>query len=324
MQSTSQTSSAARAEQSPNPAALVLASSAAEDLRVCKALLAAGSKSFSTASWLLPRRMRDDAAAFYAFCRVADDLVDDGDDAAAAVAELEIRLDKIFAECPADDPVDRALTRVVARNCIPKAPFAALLDGFAWDASERRYHTLDDVLAYAARVASAVGVVMTYLMGVRDRDTLARACDLGAAMQLTNIARDVGEDAGRQRVYLPETWLEETGVDVAAWLDEPNFRPEIAATIERLLSEADRLYARSAAGIPNLPADCRPAIRAAGLIYGDIGRVIRKRGCDSVSGRARVGTTRKLWLLARAYLDRTDSPEGLATAPLPQVEFLLP
>lgn len=308
----------------PESTALVAVPTAASDLAHCKALLAAGSKSFSAASWLLPSRMRDDAAAFYAFCRVADDAVDDSGDPARAVERLHVRLDRIFADQPEDDPVDRTLARLVARHAMPKAPFSALLEGFAWDAEARRYQTLSDVIAYAARVASAVGVVMTYLMGVRDRDTLARACDLGAAMQLTNICRDVGEDAGRGRVYVPEAWLEEEGLDVQAWLRAPRFEPAVGRAVERLLGEAGRLYDRAAPGVGALPSDCRPAIRAAGLIYADIGRVVRARGHDSVSGRARVGLPRKLWLLARAWWQPADPEDGLHAAALPEVEFLLP
>lgn len=308
----------------PDATALAVTSDPASDLAVCKALLAQGSKSFSAASWLLPRRMRDDAAAFYAFCRVADDAVDDSGDPARAVARLHVRLDRIFADQPEDDAVDRALARVVLRHEMPKAPFSALLEGFEWDAQERRYRTLSDVLAYSARVASAVGVVMTYLMGVRDRDTLARACDLGAAMQLTNICRDVGEDAGRRRIYVPEDWLEDEGLNLEAWLAAPSFEPAVARAVERLLDEAARLYARAQSGIGALPSDCRPAIRAAGLIYADIGRVVRERGFDSVSGRARVGLPRKLWLLARAWWQAGDPEGGLDAAPLPEVEFLLP
>ena len=308
----------------PEAGALAVRSDAASDLAVCKALLAQGSKSFSAASWLLPRRMRDDAAAFYAFCRVADDAVDDSGEPARAVERLHVRLDRIFADQPEDDPVDRALARVVVRHDMPKAPFAALLEGFEWDAQERHYRTLSDVLSYSARVASAVGVVMTYLMGVRDRDTLARACDLGAAMQLTNICRDVGEDAGRGRIYVPEAWLEEEGLELQAWLAAPSFEPAVARAVERLLEEAARLYARSQPGVGALPSDCRPAIRAAGLIYADIGRVVRERDFDSVSGRARVGLGRKLWLLARAWWQPRDPDEGLDAPALPEVEFLLP
>lgn len=309
----------------PEATATALVPTAEADLSVCKALLAHGSKSFSAASWLLPSRMRDDAAVFYAFCRVADDAVDDSGAPARAVDELRVRLDRIFADCPNNDPVDRALARVVLRHALPQAPFSALLEGFAWDAEERRYHTLSEVRAYAARVASAVGVVMTYLMGVRDRDTLARACDLGAAMQLTNICRDVGEDARRGRIYIPESWLEAQGLDPRAWLQgQPSFEHAIAHAVERLLDEASRLYARAKPGVGALPSDCRPAIRAAGSIYADIGRVVRRRGFDSVSGRARVGLARKLWLLARAWWQPSDPEDGLAAPALPEVEFLLP
>ncbi|MCR9163030.1 MAG: phytoene/squalene synthase family protein [Nannocystaceae bacterium] len=308
----------------PEPGALVVSSEAASDLAVCKALLAHGSKSFSAASWLLPSRMRDDAAVFYAFCRVADDAVDESGDPARAVARLHVRLDRLFADQPEHNAVDRALARVVQRHEMPKAPFSALLEGFEWDAAERRYRTLSDVLAYSARVASAVGVVMTYLMGVRDRDTLARACDLGAAMQLTNICRDVGEDARRGRIYVPEDWLEEEGLDCQAWLAAPSFEPAVGRAVERLLREASRLYERAQPGIGALPSDCRPAIRAAGLIYADIGRVVAGRNFDSVSGRARVGLPRKLWLLARAWWQTRGDEDGLDAAPLREVEFLLP
>ncbi len=308
----------------PESTALVVAADAASDLAVCKTLLAKGSKSFSAASWLLPRRMRDDAATFYAFCRVADDAVDDSGDPSRAVERLHIRLDRIFANQPEADPVDRALARVVDRHDLPKAPFSALLEGFEWDAQQRRYRTLSDVLAYAARVASAVGVVMTYLMGVRDHNTLARACELGAAMQLTNICRDVGEDARRGRIYLPEAWLEDGGLDPQTWLRAPAFGPAVAAATERLLAEASRLYARSQPGVGALPSDCRPAIRAAGQIYADIGRVVREREFDSISGRARVGLSRKLWLLARAWWQVHDPETGLDAPALPEVEFLLP
>lgn len=308
----------------PESAALVVSDRARSDIAVCKALLAHGSKSFSAASWLLPRRIRDDAAVFYAFCRVADDAVDDSADPARAVARLHVRLERVFADQPEDDAVDRALARLVSRHAMPKAPLLALLEGFEWDAQERRYRTLTDVLAYSARVASAVGVVMTYLMGARDRDTLARACDLGAAMQLTNICRDVGEDARRGRVYVPESWLDAAGVDLRTWRADPVFEPGVGQAVQRLLAEASRLYARAQPGIAVLPSDCRPAIRAASTLYADIGRVVATRGFDSVSGRASTGLLRKLWLLGGAWLSGVGDTGGLDAPALPEVEFLLP
>jgi 15-cis-phytoene synthase len=174
------------------------------------------------------------------------------------------------------------------------------------------------VLAYGVRVASSVGVVMTLLMGRRDHATLARACDLGAAMQLTNLARDVVEDARRGRLYLPLSWLHTGNVGLDAFLSTPAPSDPVRAATLRLLDEADRLYTRAHAGIDMLPADCRPAIRAASAIYRDIGRVIRRRGGDGISSRARLSGLRKLWLVGRAaFPSPSASPmPDLAAPPL--------
>jgi phytoene synthase len=297
----------------------------AADLAACKQILARGSKSFAAASLLLPRRMRDPAAAFYAFCRIADDLVDFSADPGAAVDELHARLDGIYAGVPGDDPVDRAFTRVVADHRLPRVIVDALIDGFAWDASGREYATMSDLLAYCARVASAVGVVMTLFMGPRESRTLARACDLGAAMQLTNIARDVLEDAGRGRVYLPSDALRERGIEPDAFVRAPTEYPRVAEVVGLLLDEADEYYRRADAGITQLPRDCRPAIRAASLIYADIGRVIRTQGCDPRRGRAFTSKPRKLALLIRAWIARTPRLDSVRLdAPvIPECAFLV-
>ena len=294
------------------------------DLARCRRLLAAGSKSFAAASRLLPRRTRDAAAVFYAFCRVADDAVDESEDPAAALAGLRVRLAAVYGGTADADPVDRALTAVVRAHDLPRAPFDALLEGFAWDAQGRRYETIGGVLSYAARVASAVGVVMTYIMGARDPHTLARACDLGAAMQLTNICRDVGEDARRGRLYLPESWLRAEGVDPDAWLADPLPDPGVARVVDRLLRLADELYARGLSGVEGLPRDCRRSIRAAGLIYADIGRVIRRNDLDSVTKRATTTALRKLWLLWRAHRWRDVAAPSVDAPPLAQTAFLVP
>lgn len=280
----------------------------AADIAACRKILATGSKSFASAALLLPKRMRAPASAFYAFCRVADDLVDFSNDPGAAVVELAARLDRIYAQQPDPDPVERAFARVVAQYEIPRVVVDALIDGFCWDAESRSYETLEDVLGYCARVASAVGVVMTLFMGPRDRRTLSRACDLGVAMQLTNICRDVAEDAGRGRLYLPAEWLRERGIDpthFVANMSEYKGDAQVAEVIELLLREADVCYRRADAGITMLPRDSRPAIRAASSIYADIGRVVRAQGCDPTRGRAHTSKARKLWLLLRAWLRPT-------------------
>jgi 15-cis-phytoene synthase len=293
------------------------------DLAACRALLRHGSKSFFAASLLLPRAVREPATALYAFCRVADDAIDTSHAPLAAVADLTRRLDGIYAGKPDDDACDRALMGVVRAFHIPRALLDALMEGFRWDAKGRRYRTLEDVEAYAARVAGTVGVMMTLLMGRRDPWTLARAADLGVAMQLTNIARDVGDDARLGRIYLPEDWLRAEGVEPAAFLANPVFDARISRVVARLLDEANRLYARAISGIGALPGDCRPAIHAARLIYGDIARVVRRNGCDSISTRAFVTTGRKLALLAEALAASTVPRAHLPAPTLAANRFLI-
>jgi phytoene synthase len=121
-------------------------------------------------------------------------------------------------------------------------------------------------------------------------------------MQFTNIARDVGEDARAGRLYLPQSWLREAGIDPDAWLANPCFTPEVAAIVQRLLDAADVFYSRATHGIAKLPFDCRPGIYAARALYAEIGRELERGGLDSVSRRAVVSTNRKLAVLARTLL----------------------
>jgi len=297
---------------------------ARDDLAACRALLTGGSRTFRAASFLLPRRVADPATALYAFCRVADDEVDEAGGGAEAVAALERRLDAICAGHPAPFAADRAFASVVARFGIPRALPAALIEGLAWDAAGRRYATLADLESYAARVAGAVGAMMTLLMGVRAPDAIARAADLGTAMQLTNIARDVGEDARNGRVYLPLDWLAEAGLSPEALIAAPCFTPALGAVVARLLEVADMHYARAEEGIGLLPLDCRAGIAAARLVYAEIGRSVERQGCDSVAARAVVPGSRKAALLARAtWLGwRATVPAGAAPA-LPANAFLV-
>ncbi|MEM9725893.1 MAG: phytoene/squalene synthase family protein, partial [Pseudomonadota bacterium] len=252
------------------------------DLATCRAAIRTGSHSFHAASRLLPRRVRDPALALYAFCRLADDAVDLTDRKIDAVMRLNERLDAVYRGAPADAAADRAFAAAVEASDLPRALPEALLEGFVWDAEGRRYADLSELRAYAARVAAAVGAMMCVLMGVRDRDALARACDLGLAMQLTNIARDVGEDAAAGRLYLPLDALGQVGLDPEAFLAAPAPSPELATVVAGLLAEAQRLYRRAETGVDALPRDCRPGILAARHIYGAIGARIAANGYDSV------------------------------------------
>jgi 15-cis-phytoene synthase len=298
------------------------------DMEACHAAIRTGSLSFHAASRLLPARVRDPALALYAFCRLADDAVDEGDDKADAVLSLRDRLDLVYAGTPRNAPADRAFASVVADFEMPRALPDALLEGLAWDAVGRQYDDLSGVLDYSARVAAAVGAMMCVLMRVRDADALARACDLGLAMQLTNISRDVGEDARAGRLFLPKGWLRDEGVDPEAFLAAPAPLPGVLRATKRLLAEAGRLYIRAEAGVGALPLACRPGIYAARHIYAAIGTQVRAAGYDSVTRRARTGKAQKIgWLIlasaqagASAVLPRS---AVLHARVVPEVAFLV-
>jgi phytoene synthase len=308
---------------SPEVSALPALASAA-DLAACRAAIRAGSRTFHAASHLLPLRVREPALSLYAFCREADDAIDQSDAPEAALAVLQERLDLAYRRRPLDNPADRAFADVVARFHIPRAVPAALLEGFAWDAQGRCYEDLPALRAYGMRVAGTVGIMMALLMGVRAPAALARAADLGVGMQLSNIARDVGEDARLGRVYLPRTWLREAGIAVDDWLSRPRFDPQLGRVVLRLLEEARQLYERAAAGVAELPVECRPAIHAARLMYAEIGREVGRAGGDSVSGRAVVSASRKLMLLMQAIASSAHAPELAGRwAALPEAQFLI-
>lgn len=299
-----------------------------DDLDHCRNLIRTGSLSFHAASKLLPADVRDPALALYAFCRVADDEVDEGNAKGRAVLALSARLDNVYSGTPDDAPEDRAFAAIVEEFDMPRALPDALLEGLSWDALERRYDTLEDLHAYSARVASAVGAMMCVLMRVRDPHALARACDLGVAMQLTNIARDVGEDARAGRIYLPLDWLREAGITPEAFLQSPEASPEIRRMVARLLAEARRLYIRSEAGIGKLPPAARAGIFAARYVYAGIGTALRRQKHDSISQRARTSKGEKLLLLGKSGLRAAGSvvmPTSpvLFARPLEAVAFLV-
>ena len=298
---TTPTASANQATEPTAPVALKELDFDSLDLQACVAMMQGGSKTFFAASRLLPPRVRTAAIALYAFCRVADDLVDEAQPGDTPLRVLQARLDAIYAGTPHDHVEDHALSLLVQQYKLPRHLLDALIEGFAWDAAGRTYDTIEDLHAYGARVAGSVGAMMSWIMGPQSMDTLARACELGVAMQLTNIARDVGHDARIGRLYLPRRWLIEAGVQPDAWLAQPTFTPGIAHVVTRLLDEADRLYKQAHSGIAALPPDCRAAICAASVIYAEIGHQLRREGLDSVNKRTVVSTTRKLMLLASAW-----------------------
>ncbi len=289
----------------------------------CRNILRHGSHSFYAASLLMPDEYCEPITALYAFCRIADDAVDLAEDPALGLSCVRDRLERVYAGCPIDSPVDRTFSEVVRKYQIPQELPGALIEGFEWDVEGRRYESLSDTYAYCTRVAGTVGVMMSMLMGVRDTDVLSRACDLGVAMQLTNIARDVGEDARNGRIYLPLELLRQHGVDEESWLANPRPGKGISKTLKQILEIADRHYQRSEWGISRLPLGVRPSIFAARSIYAEIGREVERNAYDSVTQRAYVNKRRKAVLLARAVRKAFKSHKQDHAPPLRETRFLL-
>lgn len=265
-----------------------------------KRIMAVGSKSFFAASRLFPKRLSTPATIIYAYCRLADDLVDYGG-GKEAVIELNNRLDLIYEGRPKNLGVDKDFANVVKKFQIPKEYPQALIDGFLWDVEEKKYENIDQLCDYAARVAGSVGAMIAFVMKVRDPSIIARACELGVAMQLTNIARDVGEDAANGRLYLPRQWLREEGINPELWLKKPTHSNSTRKIIKKLLKTADNYYARSDHAIKVLPGDCRRAIFAARFIYADIGNKIKRLDYNSIQKRAVVSLDRKIFLIFKSY-----------------------
>jgi phytoene synthase len=290
------------------------------DMTACRALLRGGSKSFDTAAKLLPRAVRDPAVALYAFCREADDVIDED---TGGLGWLRERLALVYEGRPLPRPTDRAFARVVERFAIPRALPEALLEGFAWDAGGRRYDDFSELRGYAVRVAGSVGAMMAVVMEVRDPERLAAAVNLGVAMQLSNIGRDVGEDARNGRIYLPLEWLTEAGIDPDAFLANPTHSVPLARAVARLLEAAEQHYRQASAGIARLPTACRFGIGAAALLYAEIGREVGRRKLDAVSGRAVVPVARKVGALVIGLAGMTLPLRPLCANCVPEGRFLV-
>ena len=293
------------------------------DMSECRRLLCHGSRSFHIASQFLPWRLHESACGLYAFCRIADDLVDLGDNPREALTILHHRLDLIYDGQPKNHSVDRVLSQIVIDHQLPRGLLDALLEGFEWDAEGREYHTLEEVCDYGARVAGTVGVMMAVLMGVKDHDTLARAADLGVAMQLTNICRDVGEDARAGRLYLPRDLLREHGIDPEAFLRNPQPSPQLTAVLRRMLAEASRRYRLADEGIRQLPRRCRPGIFAARRLYAEIGQTVVANDYDPISQRAIVSRARKCLILLGLIRSAAPAPDLLREPCGPENQFLI-
>jgi phytoene synthase len=282
------------------------------------ATISQGSQSFAAASKLFAPATRERAWLLYAWCRAADDLTDGqelGHGAATRSEPLagQDRLETLTAAAlDSHDAVPlpfAALREVVREVAIPRGFINDHLAGFALDAADWRPQDEADLLRYCYHVAGSVGCMMAVVMGVapQDDDTLDRACDLGLAFQLANIARDIVPDALAGRCYLPRQWLDAENL-AEAELADPRHRGALARLAARLieLSRAYRLSAR--VGAARLPFRSRLAVLAADAIYGAIGEQVLARGGRAWDQRVRVGTAGKLGLLGQALVRSLGKP----------------
>jgi phytoene synthase len=272
----------------------------------CEAVLQKHARTFSLAARFLSEETAEYAAATYAWCRRADDAIDLAPRHAHAEAleTLRAELDLVFSDEDAADPVLGGFQTVVRARAMPRLYCDELLLGMNMDAEDVSYETLGDLLVYCYRVAGTVGLMMAHVLGVRDEAALPAAAQLGMAMQLTNICRDVAEDHERGRCYLPSELL---GPQAAALIrdshgtDFPDEAKRDAGRVRGvLLSHADRYYAAADEGLRALDWRSSLAIGVARRGYAAIGTVVRRRGVHRINGRAFVRRTGKLLIALRA------------------------
>ena len=270
--------------------------------------IAVGSKSFAAAARLFDPATRRSVLMLYAWCRHCDDVVDGQElgfnaapskvhDPARELARLEDQTRRAYAGEPMAHPAFAAFQEVALQHAIaPRYAFDHLA-GFGMDVEEARYRTIDDTMRYCYHVAGVVGLMMASIMGARDERVLDRACDLGLAFQLTNIARDIIDDAKIGRCYVPSEWLLEAGIppDHVAL---PRHRAALASVATRLVDHAEPYYESATLGIAALPLRSAWAIATARNVYRQIGIEVKRRGPRAWDQRVGTSKATKLRLLA--------------------------
>jgi len=268
-----------------------------------------GSKSFAAAAKLFSKDTRRGVLMLYAWCRHCDDVVDGQElgfntaprethDAGAQLAILQDQTRRAYAGEPMRDPAFAAFQEVALGHRIPPRFAYDHLAGFAMDVDGARYETIEDTLRYCYHVAGVVGLMMACIMGVEDDAVLDHACDLGLAFQLTNIARDIVEDAAVGRCYVPAAWLREAGIPPGE-VGLAQHRAALAKVAARLVDHAEPYYDSALDGIAALPLRSAWAIASARNVYRQIGVVVKRRGAHAWDERAGTSKATKLLLLAK-------------------------
>ena len=273
--------------------------------RANRALTHKAGANFSVGFRFLPKERRQAVYAAYAWCRVADDAVDEGD-AAGAPARLdawEKELDAVYGGSPSS-AAGMALAEALPRFPIPKAAFQGLLAGCRQDLVKTRYATFDELLGYCDLVASTISTISLAIFGgLGNAEAEARGRDLATALQLTNVVRDVGEDAGRGRLYLPLEDLARFGLteeDVVALRATP-----AAAELVRFEARRAISFFRRAEPVKDLvDRECRFAVTMMGGIYADVAREVLARPLDTLRRRISLSTPGKVRAVLARLADR--------------------
>lgn len=296
--------------------------------------MAAGSKSFNTAAKLFDAETRRSVLMLYTWCRHCDDVIDDQTLGFAAetraetgteqrLAELQALTRRAYRGEPMSDPAFAAFQEVALAHAIPERQALDHIEGFAMDVRGEHYETIEDTLRYCYHVAGVVGLMMARVMGARDEAALNQACDLGLAFQLTNIARDIVEDAHNGRCYLPARWLHEAGLSPENFA-APHNRERLAGVARRLVNEAEPYYRSAKSGLGALPLRSAWAIATARSVYREIGFNVVKAGPQAWDRRQSTSKAQKLTLLASSaglalgsrFSRRAPRPAGLWRRPL--------
>ena len=268
----------------------------------CQDKAARSGSSFYYSFMFLPAERRQAITALYAFCREVDDVVDECHDLSLAQTKLEWwrqELGRVYGGTPTH-PVGHALKDVIKGFRLPQEQLLEIIDGMAMDLSQTRYLDFKGLQLYCYRVASVVGLLAAEIFGYQDRQTLKYAHDLGLAFQLTNIIRDVGEDARRGRIYLPIEDLQRFNVPAKDLLEarySDAFRELMAFQAER----AEKFYDQAFAQLPAIDRKAqRPGLVMA-AIYRTLLREIARDGFQVLDRRTSLTPLRKVWLAGTTW-----------------------
>ena len=270
----------------------------------CKEKAATSGSSFYYSFLFLPKAKRQAITALYAFCREVDDIADECKDVSVARIKLawwRTEIAHLYAGKP-QHPVSKALAEAINRYRLDEEHFLEIIDGMEMDLDQNRYADFKQLQLYCYRVASVVGLLSVQIFGFKDRKTLKYAHDLGMALQLTNIIRDVGEDARRNRIYLPLDELKKFGVNEAEILNS-QASDKIKALLEFQIERAETFYDRA---LRELPAEDRKTQRT-GLMMAAIYRtLLREIKADNptqvLNARISLPQLRKFWLAWKTFI----------------------